>query len=630
MSTSDGVVIFCPFLFTNLTSVGYPIPQFRRTDQYAAFKKDGDSQMNRKVHGIADLMGKRKKGEGESDDDKVVVRRRLELHQTQGLENYFTTVDVYPTTEAKEKLAQELDLKAETISKWFINRRVKLRNEEGKKSKGNDSDEEAAPKEKPSGRSRGAPAKVSSKASKVTGPRAVMARTKNIVAARGKSDPTTPASPQEQISEESYKDSPALPSADEADEPQVIKKKRKVEEISAPPPPPPEPKKEPVPLPLWKELYIEAEAIRAAAGPSAEHLARQQLMLDHILNTRKKQELPPVFAMITGPTIQPYRMEELSLVLGRNTPAHREADIHVSNSANINHLHAKIVFEDNCYNIINVSRRGFQLKTNKGWKEITGHMVKVPLPNPAVMNFQGSFIFVQCFYIRDADSLEEGSHVPPVIKMEPIVQIHDVSMSYEEPEPVYVPPPKPQTPAKATKASKRQAAIPVAVAASDERETPKQWSYASMISASIRHHGGEATYKQINEYIGEHFKDVVKDRRTWKNSVGGVLSSSGFFESIRLPSDDPTSKKRGGIWRISNRGDKLVETETTKQEEKAPAAVAEKRPPNMVSGPVQPESYDSSSSGSSDGSSSSGESDSEESRSGPDSGDEGPPILAMS
>jgi len=338
--------------------------------------------------------------------------------------------------------------------------------------------------------------------------------------------------------------------------------------------------------------------------------------------------------MITGPTIQPYRMEELSLVLGRNTAAHREADIHVSNSANINHVHAKVVFEDGCYNIINVSRRGFQLKTNKGWKEITGHMAKIPLPNPAAMNFQGSFIFLQAFLVKSADTLEEGSSIAPMPKVERKPQEMPPSAATLPNDEEFRPQMVTRGHAQAQKggkppAKRNVASMAVVASTHDDKET-KQWSYASMIAASIQHHGGEATYKQINEYIGEGFKEVVKDRRTWKNSVGGVLSSSGFFESIKVASD-PISKKRGGIWKVSARGEKLVLGHEAK-DHKSAAPEGDEREGTQRAAALKAAPYDNSASSDSSESSSSSsgsESESSENGGGANSEDEGPPILAM-
>jgi hypothetical protein len=56
-------------------------------------------------------------------------------------------------------------------------------------------------------------------------------------------------------------------------------------------------------------------------------------------------------------------------------------------------------------------------------------------------------------------------------------------------------------------------------------------SYAVMIYSALKSYGGEATYKEITDYISANYKEEVNERRTWRNSVGGVLSSNPAFDS---------------------------------------------------------------------------------------------------
>lgn len=80
-------------------------------------------------------------------------------------------------------------------------------------------------------------------------------------------------------------------------------------------------------VPLWRELRAASEESRlrgdAGVRDREAKLAKQQCILRHIAWTRLAQDLPPVFAILRGPTIRPYRMEELSLTLGRVTAHHR-------------------------------------------------------------------------------------------------------------------------------------------------------------------------------------------------------------------------------------------------------------------------------------------------------------------
>ena len=81
------------------------------------------------------------------------------------------------------------------------------------------------------------------------------------------------------------------------------------------------------PVPLWKQFAEEQKKRNKVAANTPEKRAEreksQQDMLRHVLKLRELQGLPPFFAMITGPTIQKYFMEELHVTLGRVTPHHR-------------------------------------------------------------------------------------------------------------------------------------------------------------------------------------------------------------------------------------------------------------------------------------------------------------------
>ena len=85
----------------------------------------------------------------------------------------------------------------------------------------------------------------------------------------------------------------------------------------------------PAPVPLWRQFYEEQKRKnRAADGTQEKNVERdkiQQDMLRHVISTREAQGLPPFFAIITGPTIQKYFMEELCVTLGRVTTNHKVA-----------------------------------------------------------------------------------------------------------------------------------------------------------------------------------------------------------------------------------------------------------------------------------------------------------------
>ncbi len=47
-------------------------------------------------------------------------------------------------------------------------------------------------------------------------------------------------------------------------------------------------------------------------------------------------------------------------------------------------------------------------------------------------------------------------------------------------------------------------------------------SYSAMIEEALISHGGQATYKEITDYIAEKCKEDIAERKTWRNSVGGM------------------------------------------------------------------------------------------------------------
>ena len=57
-------------------------------------------------------------------------------------------------------------------------------------------------------------------------------------------------------------------------------------------------------------------------------------------------------------------------------------------------------------------------------------------------------------------------------------------------------------------------------------------SYARMIEQALRKYRGQATYKEITDYIAKYCKEDIVDRKTWRNSVGGVLSTNSLFEAV--------------------------------------------------------------------------------------------------
>lgn len=79
--------------------------------------------------------------------------------------------------------------------------------------------------------------------------------------------------------------------------------------------------------------------------------------------------LASLFALLMS-----HRMEELAVTLGRVTSSRRLADIHVSDSPSLSHLHAQIEFRvsHNQYVLTNFSSNGTKVKTpeSEEWTDV--------------------------------------------------------------------------------------------------------------------------------------------------------------------------------------------------------------------------------------------------------------------
>eukprot|EP01114_Cavostelium_apophysatum_P003934 TRINITY_DN1406_c0_g1_i8.p1 TRINITY_DN1406_c0_g1~~TRINITY_DN1406_c0_g1_i8.p1 ORF type:complete len:476 (-),score=133.44 TRINITY_DN1406_c0_g1_i8:253-1680(-) len=436
----------------------------------------------------------------EDDDDDKGKRRRLDPKQVQELEAYFQT-EKYPSTKIKEDLAAQLGMKPETVNKWFVNRRVKMRAEINAGLLPAEAGEvfEGRMRSGPQARTKDPSSAASSPASVSTSFDDTTPETTKRISFKFKMPP--PVLPKYDFEEDDKKRKKvvrapkAKPTKEELDYWEDYKKKEniagpsgsrnrrvatddgddnsdadlvflrpRVKETYEP--------SDVESLPLWRQYYVKN---RQKMGQS--NADEQQKILRYIMNSRTAQGLPPFFAIITGPTICPYRMEEMRLVLGRTTWETREADIHIGNNPQIEFAHAAIEFDKaaGCYKAVNLSPKGISVKRSKlQWEECFEVEGSLLLSNPCTINIQGVFIYFQLFNITET---------------------------------------KPERPERKMFRNLR--------------------SYASMIEEAIKNSpGSEATHKEITDYIHDNFPSDIAARKTWKNSVGGVLSSNSLFESI--------------------------------------------------------------------------------------------------
>jgi len=201
----------------------------------------------------------------------------------------------------------------------------------------------------------------------------------------------------------------------------------------------------------------------------------------------------------------------------------------------------------------NLSKNGFGVKKGAYYEELIECDETVELSSPTVFNVRGFLLYFQIFFVVDdqtANALKISlQEEPPLSLMDETFTtgtqldlteeisgtIHNNEQEQKEPfEDMHY------------------------LQGLDERSDVKKKRrprvtggkpYFKMITEAIKSYGNEATYKEINDYISAHFKEEVSQKKTWRNSVGGVLSSSPLFEAIPLPTDD-SKRGRGALWRI--------------------------------------------------------------------------------
>jgi len=311
--------------------------------------------------------------------------------------------------------------------------------------------------------------------------------------------------------------------------------------------------------PLWKQFFSEAlkqtSTAKSKKDRTKERQIKQQQILSHIVRIREQQDLPPFFVVISGPTIRPYRMEELSVLLGRVSPHHRDVQIHLgSDNTRISRIHACIVYDHTlgCYCVVNLSKNGIKIKQPPPDKEETNggegtsggrgrkskdkdsdvakegtfieHMelhVPIPLPNPATLDIQGVLVYVTLYYISPGKPSKFDT-VHPLLEVKSAIRRKSSAKSNTD----------------------------SVEDATDSKGTGKKigLTYAQMIQAALKGLGGAATQPDVSKYIEEQFADEISGKKTWRNSVSGVLSANPKF--IQEPIIDSSGKKdRKSLWR---------------------------------------------------------------------------------
>ncbi|KAL6076301.1 hypothetical protein QOT17_002847 [Balamuthia mandrillaris] len=414
--------------------------------------------------------------------------------------------------------------------------------------------------------------------------------------------------------------------------------------------------------PLWKTLRLE-HLRKQRSGQHQQTLKshkeeRQQQILQRIVATRKNQGLPPFFAVISGPTVRPYRMEELSLIVGRNTPSNRAAQVNLgTNNGRVSREHVRLFYHkgQGCYCAMNLSKNGFLLKHGQRWSKVSAVGVAMPLSNPAVLDIEGTLLYIQVFFVvsnsnsssssssSSASLLEakssgggggkatSSSNKTKRYRLHPSHGAHhqfftneyfdaDINGGHREDiESVAFPQPidlsaqlsyrdHRQRPSKKKQKKKKEGTKSKIsslssssstedgepVGEEDEKEEENIWgsitkskqtihqskkskkarksfepsheghdveaspprkkaatgiTFSQMIQTALQEMGGSATQPVITKYIEQEYSEEIAGKRTWKNSVSGVLSSSKLF--IQEPLIGQSGKKeRQSLWRL--------------------------------------------------------------------------------
>jgi hypothetical protein len=70
-----------------------------------------------------------------------------------------------------------------------------------------------------------------------------------------------------------------------------------------------------------------------------------------------------------------------------------------------------------------------------------------------------------------------------------------------------------------------------------------------MIQTALRALGGAGTQPEISDYIEKHFVEDIASRKTWRNSVSGVLSSNPLFVPEAIIGESG-KRERKSLWRL--------------------------------------------------------------------------------
>ena len=204
-----------------------------------------------------------------------------------------TRENPYPTTELKEQLSSKYNVEFNSVTKWFVNRRVKERGIQANENV-------AIPEEK----------KLRTRKVRKTSIEPVPSQ--NLA-----NQDETLQSPNNQNLVTNTSETNVVSATEVI---QTQSKEQILAELELEIKPKLKKQINPNSPPLWKQLLLTTELVTQKPTKTNDKCVKQeQALLNHILNTRTEQELAPFFAMITGPTIRPYRMEELEIIIGRNS-----------------------------------------------------------------------------------------------------------------------------------------------------------------------------------------------------------------------------------------------------------------------------------------------------------------------
>jgi hypothetical protein len=174
----------------------------------------------------------------------------------------------------------------------------------------------------------------------------------------------------------------------------------------------------------------------------------------------------------------------------------------------------------------------FALKLGKQRYEYRGARARVALPNPALIDFAGSYWCFQIFAIgptnEHATSPESDEERSPVLRKR---------RAEEGPGSV-------------------ESIAPMSTKRRNQGQLGKKRrgvTYVKMVEQALANLGGSATHREICAYIEKNFTDFLTNQN-WQASISVTLSATEKFQRRNMMRDVDGKKEKTSVWVLSGTG----------------------------------------------------------------------------